>query len=310
MSEREVFNFTSFDGQVLAVHQWLPVGECKGILQIVHGMAEHAARYNDLARFCQQQGFIVFADDHRGHGLTAKPQHLGHFAAGDHDNLVKDQHALTQFYRQRYPNCPIFLLGHSMGSFIVRSYLTRYGRLIDGAIICGTAGQQPLKSWFGKMLASWRLTRSTQPDPLLNTLVFHGYNRTFFEKLSVYDWLCSDKSVVQSYMADPYCAFIPTSGFFYELAVLVAQVSKTAAIKQVPADLPLFFIAGEQDPVGNYGKGVKQLARKFTALHKGPIQLRLYPEGRHEILNEVFKQEVYLDIITWLSVHCQVNNKV
>jgi len=295
------FSFSSPDNTPLQVYQWVPQGEVKGLLQIIHGMGDHASRYSGIVEYFQKKGFLVFADDHRGHGHSAPPEDLGHLYPGDHKNLVRDQKALSDLFKGKYPGIPLYVLGHSMGSFILRAYLADYKPQLAGGVICGTAGRNIPKTFIGKVLARFRMVRGKKADHLLDKVAFAGYNKRYKERKSPFDWICSSPQVVEDYEKDPFCGFVPTSGFFYELGSLLHYVSKKKSIRSVPGEIPLLFIAGGDDPVGGYGKGVLKVAELFRNQGSRQLTCKIYPKGRHEILNETFKEEVYRDIGEWID---------
>lgn len=302
--KQETFRFPSANGQKeLHASCWLPEGPPKAVLQIAHGMAEHIARYDDFARFLVAQDIAVFGHDHAGHGKSAKDEtEYGFFYEEDGWNqAVADIHELTAIARKRYPEAPLFLLGHSMGSFMARCYVLTYGNELAGAIFVGTMGPNPIAG-LGLVAARferWRLGPRGR-SKLLDNLAFGSYNKAYAEKRTDSDWLSTDPAVVDAYIADPACGFLFTTSGMFDLLTGVRAISRPDWAQKVPKALPVLLVAGEQDPVGGMGQGVRKVAKQ---LEDAGVQttLLLYPESRHEVLNEPNKEEVYQAIAAWVK---------
>lgn len=306
MVNRTYFTFPSRDGfHTIHAMKWQS-DEVKpiGILQIVHGMAEYIARYEEVAVYFAQKGFIVVGDDHLGHGDTAKEYgDYGYFCRRDPVTvLVRDEHRLKKIVQKEYEGLPYFILGHSMGSLILRNYLCRYGSGIDGAVICGTAHYGKPAIFAGKILTGiMKLAgKSRNKSALLDDLMFGKHNKKT-DKRTSFDWICSDESVVDSYMNDPGCGFLFTVNGYDTLISLVKELNRRSNLVKMPKDLPVLFIAGTEDPVGNYGKSVQEVYDTFLNLDLTKVQLKLYNDARHELLNEKQKKQVYEDIFNWLT---------
>lgn len=307
-------SFLSTDGVTkIACYFYEPQVEPIGVLQISHGMCEYLERYEEFADFLCSKGFIVCGNDHLGHGATANnSENLGFFAEkGGADYLPEDVFQLTRIAKKRYPGQPYFLLGHSMGSFIARQYLALHGGELDGAILCGTAGPNPALG-AGQKMASLLVStgHGKHRSSFLNRLAFGSYNHRFDAPKSQYAWLSREESIVRKYEQDPLCSFVFTASGFRDLFTLLGKVSAKDWAGKVPKDLPIFLIAGEDDPVGNYGKGVRQVERMLRNAGIRDLSCRLYPGGRHEILNETNRQEVYEDVWKWLQTHVDSVNKM
>lgn len=277
--------------------------DVKAIVQISHGMCEYIDRYRDFAEFLCAKGFLVCGNDHIGHRHSvADASQLGFFAeqGGDHF-LVRDVHELTTQMRERFPDTPCFLLGHSMGSFVARCCLAEFGGEYDGALISGTGGPNPLAG-SGQLLAEMlcKTGGAKKRGKLLDNLAFGGYNKRF-EHRTDKDWLTRDKTVVDAYLADPFCSFRFTNAGFRDLFALTALCNAPAWAASLPRDLPVLLFSGEDDPVGDYGAGVRKVYESMKAAGMSDVTLKLYKSGRHEMLNEINHTEVYTDVYDWLK---------
>lgn len=274
----------------------------KAVFQISHGMTEHSARYDQFAEFLAGHGYAVFINDHLGHGKSvSSEEELGYFGTDlGRDALVHDVHTLTGIAQKEFPGKPIVLFGHSMGSFIARKYCSLYGDQIDAAIFCGTSGANP-GAGIGALAASFvaREKGDHYRSSLLDSLAFGSYNNRFKPLRTKFDWLTRDERIVDQYIEDPLCGFLFTAQGYGELFRLLQDVSAKSWYRNVPYILPMLLIAGSDDPVGNYGKGVEDVSRGLKKSGHADVSLKLYPKGRHEILNELNKEEVYQDILAW-----------
>ena len=320
---RTEFTFDSADGrsQVRAV-LWVPLsmeradaafGEpelgCfkpRGVVQLIHGMAEHIGRYDDFARFLSDAGYLVAGHDHIGHGDTAgAPEHRGVIdAEGGADAMIEDAQMLRLLvFQQVASGTPYFIFGHSMGSLVLRSYLPRYGQGLAGAIICGTANEPVAISRVGNLAA--RAIAHVRGDDyrskLLHALADGAYSRAIKDARTSFDWLSRDPAVADAFMADETCGFMFGAGAYATLTDLAHRANAPAAYRDTPHDLPLLFVSGDADPVGNYGEGVKKVYNRFLKVGCKDVKLKLYKDGRHEMLNELNKDEVYADILDWLN---------
>ena len=304
--KREELSFDSRD-QKTKIHaiQWTPVSvEVRGVIQIIHGMAEHIERYEDFAKFLGKQGFVVVLEDHLGHGKTASSSSaLGYFCEQDPATvLVRDVHRLKKIVQEKYPGLPYIVMGHSMGSMILRNYLFRYGQGIDGAVIIGTNASSNAKLAFGKILTGiLKLVYGEKhKSELLNNISFGNCNKKVPQKRTIVDWLSTDPKVVDRYMGDPLCGFTFTINGFQTILELFKRMQNEENLKKIPKDLPLLIISGEEDPIGEYGKVPKELYDTYLKLGLTKVQLKLYNGARHEVLNETNKKEVYEDLKNWV----------
>lgn len=295
----------------ISVHGYLISPEkgetLKGIVQIAHGMAETAERYERFALSLAAEGFLVYAHDHRGHGKTAgELKNVGYLADKEgFEWLVRDMHHLTVIIRKKYPSLPLFLMGHSMGSFAAQRYAMEYGRELKGLLLSGSNGNQGIMLKAGSLIAATevkKLGRRTQSEKM-NKLLFGGFNKLFYPSRTDFDWLSRDEEEVDKYISDPYCGGVFTSGFYHDFIKGLMVIEKKKNRRKIPKDLPMLIVSGDRDPVGKCGKGVKNLYRIYKNTGVEDITLKLYPEARHELLNELNREEVTKDIIAWLKQH-------
>lgn len=275
----------------------------KAIVQIAHGMVEHFQRYHDFAQYLVEKDIVVYGNDHRGHGKTGRKQGLlGYLAEEDgFDKTSNDLHQITNKIKEDYPETPIFLLGHSMGSFLSRHYIQQHSDAIDGVILSGTGFYPKATTAFGKALSS-RLA-PTEKSPLMNKLAFGAFNRKVKHPKTAFDWLSRDDSIVQAYLQDRFAGYIPTARFFYDLMTGLQYIHNQHLNAKIRKDLPMLFISGYADPVGNYGKGVWKTASLYKNVGIEDITTHLFEGARHEVLNEINKEEVYKVVKNWILQH-------
>mgnify|MGYP004453496865 FL=1 len=307
MSVNQEFRFPSADGTTtLYGRTWAPEhGAPKAVLQLVHGIAEHIGRYDRFARFMSDHGYLVCAEDHLGHGNTPEnAEDLGYTA--DKDGWVKmtdNVRALHERIAPQYPGIPYFILGHSMGSFLTRSYLIRYPGTVDACALLGT-GQQP-ESVLKAGLAACRLEQirlgKRGRSKLLQSLCFGAYNSQFKPNRTESDWVCSVDEVVDAYIADPFCQVMPTVTLMRDMLTGIRFNQQAENLAKMGKTTPVFFLSGDQDPVGSNGKGVRAAYQSFLDAGCGHVRLKLYPGGRHEMLNEHNWQDVYDELLSWFD---------
>ena len=297
------YEYPSFGAGNIYVRCWHPTMEPIGIVQIVHGIAEHTERYDAFAESLNAIGYLVVAQDHMGHGKSQQPdQPLGYFHGGWFA-AVDDTYQLLKDTATKYPGIPYILFGHSMGSFIVRSILGRYPDCaINGCIICGTGWMPDAVLSTGCNLAKLicRIRGDQYQSKLLQTMMFGGYNRRIEHPRTPFDWLTRDNSVVNRYLADPKCGFIPCAGLARDMLTGLQYIQTSETLTEMNSDLPVLFISGGDDPVGDFGAGVKKAADVFQRYGMLNVSVKLYPLCRHEILNELNRAEIYQDIINWI----------
>lgn len=302
------FTFTSGDGLNIFVYNWLPEsGELRGIVQIAHGMAETAERYEKFASELTHHGYIVYANDHRGHGKTAGSiEELGYLADEDGFNwLVKDQYELHKLIKRQHPDLPLFLFGHSMGSFIAQKYIMHYGNELKGLILSGSNGNQGIMLSLGSLLAKREIKKygARKQSARLDKLSFGSFNKSFRPNRTKFDWLSRDEVQVDKYIDNPYCGTVFTAGFFYDFFRGLKEIEDKRNFVLVPKDLPIYIFSGDKDPVGKFGRGTRNLLERYKKIGVKDIEFKLYRGGRHEMLNEINRDQVFGDIIQWLDKH-------
>lgn len=309
--KKEEFQFLSCDkkNNIHAV-RWMPEdGEIRAVLQITHGMQEYIERYEGFAQFLTEQGFLVVGHDHLGHGQSVETEDDWGYIQEKHgsDLLVADMHKLRRIVQKKHKDKPYFMLGHSMGSYMLRKYLTVHGDHLTGAIIMGTgsisAGVVKTAMALSKSIAAvkgWRYR-----SDLVKDLSFGGPYKRYSLDGSVPEnsWLTKDTEIVNRYYADPRCTFVFTLAAYKCLFEAVYYDGKIEHMKKIPRDLPLYIVSGEDDPVGDMGKGVKKVYSQLREVGIRDVSCKLYKNDRHEILNEKDKETVYQDILTWCEAH-------
>ncbi|MBQ7384170.1 MAG: lysophospholipase [Clostridia bacterium] len=299
-------SFPSSDGvDNIAYYIFVPKKAPHAIVQISHGMCEHIMRYEDFADFLCSEGFVVCGNEHLGHGNTAPDDsHLGYTAKGGADFILRDLHEMTLLIKREYPSLPLVLLGHSMGSFIARLYLSVYQNEADAAIISGTGGPESPTA-MGKLLAKLNILFCGEMNrsELIYNIAFGSYSKRYPKGCSKYLWISRDEEIQSAYAKDKFCTFRFTAGAYYDLFDLLGRVSKKSWAHSLKKELPILMISGNMDPVGNYGKGVMTVYERLKAAEMSDVTLKLYDGGHHEMLNEINRDEVYADILAWLDYH-------
>ena len=306
--QRYDFAFPSADGMT-RIHavEWVPEGAPQAVLVVSHGVSEYILRYEGLARFLTERGFVVAGHDHLGHGTSVAEGHprLYFGKKGSWDWVVADLYQRRQLAGQRFPGVPVFLMGHSMGSFLARTYLIRYPGTVQAAVIMGT-GQQSAAMTAGGRLVAARETRRLGGDDkvskLAEGLAFGSYNKLFAPNRTSCDWLSADTDNVDAYMADPLCGADATVGLFRQMLLGIRFNQRLSNLRRMDAQTPVLFIAGDKDPVGANGAGVRRTYQEFLRAGMQDCTLKLYPGLRHEILNEKgWQREIFRDIGLWLT---------
>lgn len=273
----------------------------KAVIQIVHGMCEYFGRYAEFSRFMAENGYAVAGDDHLGHGRTAADEKDKGFFA-EHNGwrfLVRDEKRMTDIIKEKYPGTPIILFGHSMGSFIARLYTSWYPENLAAALYMGTSGGVP-DGAAGAAVKLLENVTGTQTHLDQGQWMFYRFlTRRVSGKSSELDWITRDKEKIEFYKSDPLGDFAFTSGAYRDLVRLLTEVSKTEWAYSLPKNLPVMLMSGEEDPIGDYGKGVKKVYNRLKKAGMENLSIRLYVDARHELINELNRQEVYEDILLW-----------
>ena len=305
----DTFTFKTSDGIQIFTYRWMPddASAVKGVVQIAHGMAEHAARYERFADALTKAGYAVYANDHRGHGKTAGSQdNLGYFAdENGWEKVVKDMHTLTGIIKKENPNKPFFLFGHSMGSFLSRHYSMLYASELTGLILSGTGGDPGAIGKIGLFVAKMDAMfhgRKAKSE-IMTKLSFGAFNNAFKPNRTDFDWLSRDNAEVDKYINDPLCGTVFTAGFFCDMLGGLDFINNKENIGKIPKNLPIYLFSGAKDPVGGNTKGVNQVYNSLKNAGIGDLTLKFYENGRHESLNEINRDEVFRDVIAWLDKH-------
>lgn len=298
----EDFWLKSPDQTNIRVRKWInKTNSPKAIVQLSHGMVEHIDRYSPFAEFLLSHNIFVFGNDHRGHGKTGLEQGLLGYLS-DEDGFEKtkeDLYTVTKYIQQHYPNTPILLFGHSMGSFLARRYIQTYSHDVSGLILSGTGYFSLPEIKLGKILAN-RLPPK-EKSHIMNYITTGSNNRAIKHKKSAFDWLTRDDEEIQIYLKDSLTGFVPTARFFYDLMSGLEMIHNPILNEGIRTDLPILLISGNQDPVGKYGKGVLKTAHLFDNTGIESIMVMLFEHGRHEMLNEINNKEVFQFIYKWIN---------
>ena len=300
------FYYPSKDGatQIHAI-EGIPDGKVAAVLQMCHGMVEHIDRYDEFARFLAEKGYYVVGHDHLGHGksVTSKDK-LGFFHESKGNTyVIGDIHHLRKITKKKYKDVPYFMLGHSMGSFLLRQYLGLYGDGISGAIVMGTGSKSNLLLTAGKVLCriiafgkGWEYR-----SKLVNNMAFGGFNKKFSQETNGSDWLSRNPVNSQKYAKDPLCSFVFTVNAYYQMFCGILAVNHQEKNGKIPKTLPIFLVAGKDSPVGNFGKSVENIYKNYKSCGIEDVSMKLYENDRHEILNEVDRSLVFDDLLTWME---------
>lgn len=309
------------DGACVHVRSWLPDGvralgsparptdtKPRAVIQVVHGLAEHGGRYERFATTAVAAGYAVHASDHRGHGKSVlKPEDKGFFASENGwDVVVADLDAVLRLERAAYPGVPVFVLGHSLGSYLARDLASRHGDELSGLILTGAAGSPGLSGYVARAVLRCQklLNGDRYRSGTLDQLIFGGYNTHFRPSRTSFDWLSRDEAEVDLYLSDPMCGFVCTASLYNDVLNGALKVSSDRLIARTPKGLPLLLVSGEEDPVGANGRGVREVAEAYRRAGLKDVTMSLYPHARHEILNEVNREQVVSELLAWVGSRC------
>ncbi len=300
------FYFNSSTGKnKIHARMCVPDAEPRAIVQIIHGIAEYIGRYDEFMSFLADNGIIAVGTDHLGHGKSIECEEQTGFFAYDNgwDYVVRDEEVLRLAMHENYPELPIIVFGHSMGSFMTRTLLIRYPDAFNAAIISGTGNQGAALVNGGLFMGNLvtGLRGAHHYSKFLNNLAFGSYNKIYDNPKTEYDWLSRDEANVQKYIDDPLCGFIPSCSLFRDMMTGVKFITNKKNLTAMNKDMPVYFMSGDMDPVGECGKGVQKAYNNFLEAGMKDVSIKLYPGGRHEMLNEINKDEVYADILAWLN---------
>lgn len=299
-------SFYNMDRTEIFYYIWESEENAKAIVQIAHGMGEHAARYREFAEALTKAGYIVYANDHEGHGRTAKSKdEQGLIKEDGFFHMVQTMREMTKLIQKSHPNLPIFLFGHSMGSHLAQQYITTNGSELQGVILSGTGYNRGLLAKLSLYLANREVKKRGyhSRSQFMSNLVFGEFNRPFKPNRTTLDWLSRDESVVDRQMNDPYCGMSFNAGFWRELLQGVHLTQSRVTMEHIPKTLPIYLFSGDRDPLGQFGKGIGRLAATYRSLGIRDVTFQLYSGGHHEMLNELNREEVIEDTIHWLDSH-------
>jgi alpha-beta hydrolase superfamily lysophospholipase len=295
-------SFRSVTGQTLEKRVWKPEGVPRAAVQIAHGMAEHIACYDATAKRLNEAGFLVVGHNHLGHGGGAEQP--GWFGPGGFDALVEDVHTLRLDTQKEYPDLPYFLLGHSMGSFVVRNYCLKHEQGLSGVLLSGTGYFTPSLIRSGLLLANvlCLFGAAKKPSKMLENISFAGYNKEWSPPRTDKDWITRNEEKVDAYIADPLCGFTFTAGAYRDMFRGLKNLYPHN-LSAMDKDVPVLMYSGASDPVGGRGTGVQKVAEELIAAGVKDVTVKLYEEGRHEMHNEPNREEVWQDLITWMGAY-------
>ena len=314
MTGKSYFTFPSADGEnrIHAVKWHNSEKEVRGVILLIHGMEEHMGRYEETALYFAGKGFVVAGMDELGHGETAKESgEFGYFCKRDPAaTLMRDVRRLFKLIKKEYPDVPFFMIGHSMGSLILRDYIAKNSEGVDGTIFIGTAGEGYLKTSFGVVITRLLeiLGRGHETSRFLSSLIFGAYNKRT-EKRTDFDWLSTDESSVDAYINDPMCGLDFTVNGYRGVSTLSRDISSAGHLKSLPKMMPMLFISGSEDPVGAYGKGVRKVAESYRKAGVLDVELVIMEGIRHEVLNDIKRDEARLLIYDWIRSHSGGENE-
>jgi len=301
----QTFTLAARDDVELFVYRWLPAGKPKAVVQIAHGLAEHAGRYARLAQSLTDAGFAVYSNDHRGHGQTCKDRdQLGFFGARNGwRSCLDDLWMLNRHIATEHPGIPIALLGHSMGSTMAEQFMAEHGDALAGVVLSGSSGQPTMLAAVGRLITRierWRVG-PTGHSKLAHALTFGAFNKQFAPARTAFDWLSRDPGEVDKYVGDPLCGFPASVQLWIDLLDGGKTASSPVKRGRIPKTLPIYVISGSRDPVSGNTKQLQKMLASYRAAGLQNVEHRFYPGARHELFNETNREEVARDLIEWLE---------
>ncbi len=308
--EERTFILTDSDGYEIFVYHWSGGSANKGVVQISHGMVESAARYRRFAERLVNSGYVVYANDHRGHGQTAgAPEKVGYCGHNGFTGMVSDMHQLTDLIRVQNPGLPILIFGHSMGSFLTQQYMVEdSAKPLAGVILSGTSGKDStVLLWILSTIARKEIKKhgAQWKSQRLTNLIFGNYNRSFKPSRTEFDWLSRDPVEVDEYINNPFYGAACSSGFYADLFEARRKMFRSETLRKLPESLPVYILAGARDPVGRKGSGVLKLVKLYQKYGLKHVESRIYSGGRHEMLNETNRDEVMKHVIEWMDLQIE-----
>lgn len=297
------FWFTASDKAEIFVHIWDCVDKPRGVVQLIHGMAEHGKRYEDFALYLNKQGYIVYADDHRGHGRTAESiKRIGKMKSSDFMRIVQDEIELSEMVKQKY-KLPLYIIGHSFGSFITQRYIIERSDLPEKVVLVGSGSASKIESTVMAWLSSLMILFKGEEhcSPFIEKCVLGSFNQRIPDAKTPYDWICENETVREQYGQDPFCGASFSSGYYKGLAINFKKMYTSKRLSKIKSALPILVVTGSEDPVGEYGKAVERLVQLYKKNGLSNVRTQTYQGMRHEILNETGKVEVYQDISDFLQ---------
>jgi len=309
------FTYKDQDNVEIFVYKWIPDTEPKAVVQIIHGLAEHARRYLRVVEYLCNVGYVCYANDARGHGRTAGDLteatlvgNAGVLGPNGWKGVINDVHELSKIIKKEHPSLPLFLIGHSWGAMLIQDYIQEGGNEINGCILSGTNGKiRALVIKAGKLILKGEMKKRglTEPSQKADDLNFKSYNSDWKndEGATGFEWLSRDKAEVQKYIDDPWCGFISPANLWLENIYGMEKIYDSNNEQKVPKDLPIYFISGSLCPVGNKTKGVKAMINRFQKYGIEDVTYKFYEDARCEIFNEINREEVFKDVIDWLDSH-------
>jgi len=301
------FTFKADDQKDIHVYRWRPDdgAPARAVIHIAHGMAEHAARYARVAEALVGAGYVVYANDHRGHGKTAAPGDLGWLGPDGFRRCVRDLEQLVAFEKKENPGLPAVIFGHSMGSYMTQALLIEAGAEVRGAVLSGTGGKPSLIASAGRVVARAERRRlgPRGSSKILRALSFDAFNKAFRPNRTAFDWLSRDEAEVDRYVADPLCGFPVSTQLWVDMLDALAMISAPEQQARLPRELPIYVFCGTEDPVGERTKSVEQLLGAYGRAGVRDVAHKFYPGARHETLNETNRDEVTRDLLAWLDAH-------
>ena len=313
--KESTFTYTDQDEIEVFVYKWNPKSSPKAAVLIVHGLAEHAKRYERVAEALCNEGYICYANDHHGHGRTAGDLteatlagKAGVLGPNGWRGVVNSLHELSKIIKKENPDIPLFIMGHSWGSFLTQDYIQEWGDELKGAILSGTMGKiRKLVIKAGKMIIKGEMKKHdiTAPSEKMHKMNFKSYNHDWDaeEGANGFEWLSRDKAEVQKYIEDPWCGFVSPARLWFEFLTGFEKIFNKENESKIPKDLPIFMIAGTLDPVGSKNKAITPLIKRYEEYGIKDVSHKFYEDARHEIFNEINREEVYKDVINWLDSH-------